>query len=420
MPARWRTSSASTRCSCQRRPACSPRSASWRATSVATPSARTSGRSARSPSCPATGRPTSATAASRSSSRFPLGGDVAETFHRAHEERYGYADRDRPVELVAVRTAEIRPGPAIELPPGPTRSSSWARRSLALDGATCWIPPGWVGDRDGDSTLILTTIVNIQLQVIGSALRAVAEEMGAALIRSGVLVEHQGAARLLDRALRRAWAHDRPGRAHPRSPRRDARGGRGRHGPAIPRPGEIFAVNDPFTGGTHLPDITLVSRTEVGFAVSRAHHADVGGMEPSSLPAGSRELYQEGVIIPPVRLDDDVLRLSPRQHAQPRRAPWATCGRRSRPSGSASDASWSSANATARATVESAMDELYALLGASCPSRRSRRCPTGGYEAADVLEPLEGELEIRVAVTIAGDEIDDRLRRDVSRSTRAT
>ena len=53
-------------------------------------------------------------------------------------------------------------------------------------------------------------------------------------------------------------------------------------------------------GGTHLPDVTLVSRTVLGYAVSRAHHADVGGMEPASLPAFSRELYQEGLILPPV------------------------------------------------------------------------------------------------------------------------
>src|SRR5262245_43385598 len=76
-----------------------------------------------------------------------------------------------------------------------------------------------------------------------------------------------------------------------------------------PGMGEIFAVNDPFTGGTHLPDITLVPRTAAGFAASGAHHADVGGTAPSSLPAGSKELYQEGVIIPPTRLDDEVIQL---------------------------------------------------------------------------------------------------------------
>src|ERR687892_392299 len=55
-----------------------------------------------------------------------------------------------------------------------------------------------------------------------------------------------------------------------------------------PGPDDVYIVNDPYTGGTHLPDITLVSRTELGFAVTRAHHADVGGPEPGSMPAESR------------------------------------------------------------------------------------------------------------------------------------
>src|SRR5215218_183264 len=76
-----------------------------------------------------------------------------------------------------------------------------------------------------------------------------------------------------------------------------------------PAPGEIWILNDPFTGGTHLPDVTLVSRTELGFAVTRAHYADVGGAEPASLPAGSTDLYQEGLVIPPVRLTDEVIML---------------------------------------------------------------------------------------------------------------
>jgi N-methylhydantoinase A len=85
----------------------------------------------------------------------PLGGDLAEAFHRAHEERYGYADRGREIELVAARTAELRPGPHVELPPGePLEVTGPA--VLELDGATCWIPPGWEGARDGYSTLVLT------------------------------------------------------------------------------------------------------------------------------------------------------------------------------------------------------------------------------------------------------------------------
>src|SRR4051794_10891254 len=74
-----------------------------------------------------------------------------------------------------------------------------------------------------------------------------------------------------------------------------------------PARGEVWAINDPYTGGTHLPDITLVSRTEVGFSVTRAHHADVGGREPGSMPADSRTLDEEGVVIPPTRLDDGVI-----------------------------------------------------------------------------------------------------------------
>ena len=75
-------------------------------------------------------------------------------------------------------------------------------------------------------------------------------------------------------------------------------------------PGDVAILNDPFHGGTHLPDITIVSPVFVengdllGFVANRAHHADVGGMSPGSMPL-SRELYQEGVIIPPVKLVED-------------------------------------------------------------------------------------------------------------------
>ena len=78
----------------------------------------------------------------------PLGPGLAQAFHRAHEERYGYADRSRQIELVAVRTAEIRPGPAIER--GTTPGARMVGPAmLELDTATCWLPPGWVGVRDG-------------------------------------------------------------------------------------------------------------------------------------------------------------------------------------------------------------------------------------------------------------------------------
>jgi N-methylhydantoinase A len=86
----------------------------------------------------------------------PLGPGLAERFHKAHEERYGSADRSREIELVAVRTADVRPGPELTLPTGePLRVEG--PTTLELDGATCWIPPGWVGARDG-TTLRLTRL----------------------------------------------------------------------------------------------------------------------------------------------------------------------------------------------------------------------------------------------------------------------
>jgi N-methylhydantoinase B len=110
-------------------------------------------------------------------------------------------------------------------------------------------------------------------------------------------------------------------------------------------PGDAWIVNDPYRGGTHLPDITVItpifaaSGTQLGFAACRAHHADVGGSEPGSMPADSRTLEEEGVVIPPTRiaragtLDDQLLEslIAPmRGHEQRRadlRAQLAACRR---------------------------------------------------------------------------------------------
>ena len=73
------------------------------------------------------------------------------------------------------------------------------------------------------------------------------------------------------------------------------------------QPGDLAILNDPFLGGTHLPDVTMVSPVfadspqPIGFVASRAHQADIGGMAPGSMPV-AEELIQEGLIIPPIRL----------------------------------------------------------------------------------------------------------------------
>ncbi|MGB1658719.1 MAG: hydantoinase B/oxoprolinase family protein, partial [Longimicrobiales bacterium] len=78
-------------------------------------------------------------------------------------------------------------------------------------------------------------------------------------------------------------------------------------------PGDVICLNDPFRGGTHLPDITLISSVHapdgelMGFVASRAHHSDVGGSTPGSMPL-AREIFEEGLRIPPVRLYQEGVR----------------------------------------------------------------------------------------------------------------
>src|SRR5690349_10322752 len=77
------------------------------------------------------------------------------------------------------------------------------------------------------------------------------------------------------------------------------------------RPGDQVALNDPFAGGTHLNDLTLIAPCFVdgglvGWAANRAHHADVGGMAPGSIPPEATEIQQEGLRISPVLLTDEV------------------------------------------------------------------------------------------------------------------
>src|SRR4029077_6814163 len=74
-------------------------------------------------------------------------------------------------------------------------------------------------------------------------------------------------------------------------------------------PERSWILNDPYRGGTHLPDITVITPVFAGgelvaFAASRAHHADVGGPTPRSIPADRRTLGDEGVVIEPRVLDE--------------------------------------------------------------------------------------------------------------------
>ena len=159
----------------------------------------------------------------------------------------------------------------------------------------------------------------VTLSVFASALTGIAEEMGAVLIRgaySSNIKERRDCSTALFDAHGRmvAQAAHIPVHLGALPEAVAAVMDRG------PRSGDVFILNDPFRGGSHLPDVTLVSALAldgepVGFAVSRAHHSDVGGKSPGSMPSDSRSVFEEGLVIPPVRLvregrlADDVLDL---------------------------------------------------------------------------------------------------------------
>ncbi len=146
----------------------------------------------------------------------------------------------------------------------------------------------------------------VTLSVLASALSGVAEEMGAVLIRgaySSNIKERRDCSTALFDTRGRMVAQAEHIPVHLGAMPEAVAAVMERN----PEPGDVYALNDPYSGGTHLPDITLVSPVAVegeivGYAVTRAHHSDVGGMSPGSMPSGSREVYQEGIIIPPVRL----------------------------------------------------------------------------------------------------------------------
>jgi N-methylhydantoinase B len=153
----------------------------------------------------------------------------------------------------------------------------------------------------------------VTLSVLASALSGIAEEAGAVLIRGAY------SSNIKERRDCSAALFDAEGAMVAQAEHIPVHLGAMPEAVAAviehePDPGDVWIVNDPYRGGTHLPDITLVSPLDIdgeilAYAVTRAHHSDVGGMRPGSMPADSRDVYQEGIIIPPVRLADDVLEL---------------------------------------------------------------------------------------------------------------
>jgi N-methylhydantoinase B len=158
----------------------------------------------------------------------------------------------------------------------------------------------------------------LDITVMANAFAMIAEEMGTLLVRGALspnIRERRDASAALFDAEGRMVAQAAHIPVHLGAMPESVRAVR----ESSPNPGDVFLLNDPYLGGSHLPDLTLVQaiplgRRVAGYAVVRAHHADVGGISPGSMPQGATELVQEGIVIPPVRLvrggalDEEMLR----------------------------------------------------------------------------------------------------------------
>ncbi len=151
----------------------------------------------------------------------------------------------------------------------------------------------------------------VTLQVLVGALRAACDEMGAVLIQAAfspnIKERHDCSTALFDGAGELVMQAEHIPVHLGSMPDAVAAVLGERH-----EPGDLWILNDPYRGGTHLPDITLIGPVFddsglLGFAASRAHHADVGGPTPGSMPASSRTLDEEGIVIPPTRATAEVL-----------------------------------------------------------------------------------------------------------------
>ena len=256
----------------------------------------------------------------------------------------------------------------------------------------------------------------IELQVLAGAMRAVAEEMGALLIRAA------HSSNIKERRDCSTAIFDGSGEMVVQAEHIPVHLGSMPDAVAAvlgedQRPGSGWILNDPYRGGTHLPDVTLISPVFVagellGFAASRAHHADIGGPTPGGMPAFSTTLEQEGVVIPPTRADDAALRrLVARMRAPRQRLADLRAQQAANRVGETRLAELASQHGVAQLRV--GFEEILAYA-----ERRTRAAlaalPDGVYSAEDVLEDdrdgAQRDATVRVEATIAG----ERLRLDFS------
>jgi N-methylhydantoinase B len=255
----------------------------------------------------------------------------------------------------------------------------------------------------------MSTLDPIELQIVAGALRAACEEMGVVLIRSA------HSSNIKERRDASTALFDSDGQMVMQAEHIPV------HLGAMPAavaavlgehhaPGVSWILNDPFAGGTHLPDITVVSPVFapagdalIGFAASRAHHADVGARVPGSMPADSRSLDEEGVVIAPRRMDAGTIDELVARMRQPRER---RADLRAQLAANRMGA-LGLAQLSARLGHDRLREATDAVLDYS--ERRARAClaalPDGELADEDVLEAPEGDLRLHLRAVVDGDRL---------------
>jgi 5-oxoprolinase (ATP-hydrolysing) len=382
-------------------------------------------------------------------------GRLADLFARRFEALYGYRHPEGcPLELESLRVVVSDGGGDVEVePPAPStpRSScktgtlqarfdgAWhdtpcfRRDEIAdLDGpavvvdpySTTVVEPGWRASRDAAGALVLRRRADlgggaiaraeaVELELFVGRLAAIAEQMGELLRRTALSTN------IKERLDFSCAVLDADGELVVNAPHIPVHlGSLGlcvRHltGTVSMGPGDVVVTNHPAFGGSHLPDVTVVSPVHsggrrVGYVASRAHHAEIGGSRPGSMPPSARRLVEEGVVIPPLHL---VRAGEPRWEeveALLRRAPF--------PSRAVADnLADLAAQIAANRQGAAALGELAASSGEdglrrhmeALKARAERRIraalaalPDGDYRARDTLD--DG-TPLAVRVTIGGD-----------------
>ena len=273
---------------------------------------------------------------------------MRELFAALHRKRFGYAEEGTGliVDSLAVTATSREPASARASPrrralaPKPIAAGQWSayrREEIAADqqiagpalildpSSTTVVEAGWPAARADDGTLVLTRTSPaehgkaigtdadpVMLEIFGNLFMAIAEEMGVALQSTATSVN------IKERLDFSCALFDASGALIANAPHIpvhlgsmgesirtiiETRGG-ARDGRGIRR-GDAYVLNDPYRGGTHLPDITVIvpvfynDRDEApsAFVAARGHHADVGGIAPGSMPPDSRSIEDEGVLI---------------------------------------------------------------------------------------------------------------------------